>query len=457
MRFINSAITTIIFKALAMFSGLAASIVIARVLGPEGRGVYALIMTIIVLAASFGVFGLTASNTYFVAHDKSMARTIGFQSLIVGLLGTALSIATIFVVKLFSPGTFQGLSSEILWLSIALIPLFLWGNLFAFAYLGRGRIVAFNSFETGQRVIFFGLSVLLLWFFGRHFESYLTMVLVCTALLVCSYIINYFRNISAGPIYQSGYSSKSLSYGIKSYVATMLTLAVMRSGILFVNNFGGNQDAGYFAVAQQISELVIIIPTIVGTLLFGRVSKGDSSNLTPMVMRTIAAIFLPISVVMFLGGDWLIVTIFGNEFVNSILPFKILLPGAFLLGLEVIIANDIAGRGYPWPAVLAWIPVLVINVIGFAIFIPKFGVTGAAISMSVSFLVIFLIMTSYYLKLSKFRLSEILIIKGEDLKILMSRLTSLVSGKFSVSRKESKSADQAIPDKIKTEIQSVGR
>ncbi len=70
MRFIHSASTTIILKAVALIGGLGTSIIISRILGPEGRGIYGIIMTVIVLSASFGVFGFAASNTYFIAKNR---------------------------------------------------------------------------------------------------------------------------------------------------------------------------------------------------------------------------------------------------------------------------------------------------------------------------------------------------------------------------------------------------
>ncbi len=457
MRFIKSALATLIFKVIAMAAGLAVSIVIARVLGPEGRGVYALVMTIIVMSASFGVFGLPSANTFFAAKNALMARTIGTQSIITGLAGAALSIVVIFLLNKFNPAIFRGLNEATWALTFAIIPLFLWGNLFAFAYLGRGKILAFNTFETGQRVIFFVLSVFILWYLNRPIETYLAVVLTAVGIMTAVYIINYFRDVSPGSIYESSYTATSLGYGIKSYVATLLTLAVLRSGVLFTNYFGGNEAAGLFSVAQQMSELVIIIPTVVGAILFGRVSKGDSYYLTPMVLRTTTAVFLPVTMVMFLASDWLILSVFGTEFSGSITALKIMLPGAFLLGLEVIIAQDIAGRGYPWPAVLAWVPVLIMNVVGYVVLIPGSGVNGAAISVSVSYLVIFGLITTYYVKLSGTGLLQLFLIKKEDVQILIEEFQSLISGTHSKANEGKQSAIETVSDQAEAEVPSLGR
>jgi len=456
MRFLNSAIITIACKAVAMICGLAVSIIIARVLGPEGRGLYALVMTTIVMCVSFGVFGLTASNTYFVAKDPSKTRTIGIQSLITGTLGTILSILAIYLIRRFSPTVLHGLSDSLLILTYALIPLFLWGNLFAFAYLGRGRILAFNLFETGQRVIFFALALILLWHLNDGLYSYLTGVLALVGFLVVLYIINYFRNAVPGPIYEAGYTATSIGFGVKSYIASMLTLSVMRSGVLFVNYFGGNDDAGLFAVAQQISELVIIVPTIIGTVLFGRVSRGDSNHLTPVVMRIITWTFLPIALVLLFFSEWLILTIFGQEFSRSILPLRIMLPGAYLLGLEVILAKDLAGRGYPWPAVLAWVPVLLINFAGFEMFIPKYGVNGAALSVTISFLAIFILITAYYTKVSSVKISDLFLLRLDDVRTVKTQLRLSLAQNFFAIGKGNQNAVSTVPAQNQAETQNVG-
>jgi O-antigen/teichoic acid export membrane protein len=50
----------------------ATAVVIARVLGPTGRGFYAVATTIGAIGVQFSNFGLHASNTYYVAKDRAL-------------------------------------------------------------------------------------------------------------------------------------------------------------------------------------------------------------------------------------------------------------------------------------------------------------------------------------------------------------------------------------------------
>lgn len=455
MRFIYSAGATLIFKAIAMLSGLAASIIIARMLGTEGRGIYALLMSIVVLAASFSVFGLTASNTFFVAGQSKRVRSIGVHSLIAGLIGSLLTVIVLLAVKKFFPSILLGLNDTLMWLTLVFILLFSWGNLFSFAFLGRGKIFAFNAFETGQRVLFFGLSVILLWLLSTSFETYLTFVLITVALLVMSCIAAYFVNTQQGPLCSSALFKSSIKYGLRSYVATLLTLSVIRMAVFFVNHFGGNSEAGLFAVAQQISELLIIVPTVIGTVLFGRITDGKSDDLTPRVVRTIAFAFIPVAAVLFFASEIIIIFIFGVEFLPAAVALKLLLPGAYLLGLEVIIAKDIAGRGYPWTAVLFWVPVLLVNFAGYYLLIPSMGINGASISLTLSFTLMFVLISVYYLRTRGVSFSELFVIKSEDIRTVLQLLKSpLKKGKRNSDKEECNDA-AAVLNKDKAQTQSV--
>lgn len=420
MRFLKSATMTLGFKFIAMSSGLAVSIIVGRTLGPEGRGIYGLIMTVIILASSLGVFGFNTANTYFVAQDKSRSRGFGLQSLFVGLTGAALATAVFLIIAALRPQTVSGLEGPLRWMTIAILPLFLWGQLFSQSYLGQGRIVGYNVFHAGQRVIFALAAIIILWWLGLDITTYMAVVLASVALLVAGYITTYFRTSPQGPLTGLKMTAKSFFYGCRPYTASIFTMATMRSGIFFVNYFKGTSEAGLFSVAQQISELLVIIPSVVGTILFSRVSSGNSRDLTARVIRTVASAFLPVFIVLALVAKPLIVLLYGEEFLGSVNALLIILPGSYLLGLEVIIAGDISGRGYPWGAALIWVWIFILNSIGYMVLIPAYGINGAAWSISICFALVFVYIVRYSRRLSGFTLAEMFIPRMADLREILS-------------------------------------
>lgn len=268
MRFVRSAGITLGLKVMSLAFALGVSIILGRVLGAEGRGVYGLVMTVIVLASSFGIFGIGSANTFFVARDKSCARQVGIQSLLVGLVGGVMTTAIVLGLSSGMPSMLQGINGVVLVMTIVLIPIYLWGNLFSRSFLGLGDVVAFNAFETMGRIVFFGAGLVTILWLNMTLDSFLTAVAVCMAVFIVVYIYRYFRLAEPGGHNPGGLISRSLAYGLRAYIAAVFTWATIRSGIFFVNHFNGPSDAGLFSVAQQLSELLIIIPSVVGTVLF---------------------------------------------------------------------------------------------------------------------------------------------------------------------------------------------
>src|SRR5436190_1021101 len=65
--------------------GLATSVIIARLLGPQGRGYFATIAAISGIGIQFGNLGLHSSNTYYVSKDKSVLPAMLGNTLLVSL------------------------------------------------------------------------------------------------------------------------------------------------------------------------------------------------------------------------------------------------------------------------------------------------------------------------------------------------------------------------------------
>lgn len=139
-------------------------------------------------------------------------------------------------------------------------------------------------------------------------------------------------------------------------------------------------------------------------------------------------IFLPMLILLAIFAKPLIVILYGQEFVQSGTVLLILLPGAFLLGLEVIAAGDIAGRGYPWPAALVWIPLFGLNVLGYLLLIPRFGINGAALSTTITFALAFIYLTAYLKKMSGFSLRQMFVPRLEDVRTMVKSFSRALRG-----------------------------
>src|SRR5262245_27487888 len=75
---------------------LVSSIVLARMLGPEGRGLFALVLLVPDSARSFGRFGFDEANTVYAGLEPEKSRALIGQSTIIGtVLGGGIAVACI--------------------------------------------------------------------------------------------------------------------------------------------------------------------------------------------------------------------------------------------------------------------------------------------------------------------------------------------------------------------------
>ena len=118
---------TLVTRALALLIGIASSMILARALGPAGRGEYALIVLIPALFQFIGGFGLEPSVTYLVAKRRHEARAIAL-TLLVGSLGLGLLLIGVYALVAAVPAYLRYLQAgavdpSLVWILITLLPL----------------------------------------------------------------------------------------------------------------------------------------------------------------------------------------------------------------------------------------------------------------------------------------------------------------------------------------------
>src|SRR3990167_8067384 len=96
MSVLRSSLGVFATRIWGAFVGIVVSIIIARTLGPEGKGIYSLLLLAPTLLVTFGNFGLNVSNVYFYGKRNARAQDLAANSvwaaLVFGLVILALFI-----------------------------------------------------------------------------------------------------------------------------------------------------------------------------------------------------------------------------------------------------------------------------------------------------------------------------------------------------------------------------
>ena len=125
MNLVSNILTTLFARVGVLICGLISSIVLARMLGPEGRGLLALIFLLPEMAATFGLLGFNEANVVYAGLEPASRRALVWQSVAVAIVsGAGLTLALMSYIALDAPG-FPALAQvpqSLFLLALSLIP-----------------------------------------------------------------------------------------------------------------------------------------------------------------------------------------------------------------------------------------------------------------------------------------------------------------------------------------------
>jgi O-antigen/teichoic acid export membrane protein len=372
-------------KVLGLLFNLGITIVLARELGPDGRGIVAVALSLTLILIQVGSLGIASANPYFIARDATMRTSIVTNSVWLALgIGTSL-IALGAAVRIELPGFVAGVSWPEMLIALACIPASLLSVFLQGALLGLGRTIAYNLIEIGQAAV--SLVVLLVVLRVGH-GGVMGALLTLTGgavLGAAAYGMVLRRDIRVvvGP--DLGLVQKMARYAVRIYVATLLAFLVIRLDLLLVNYYLGAAQAGIYSVAAAMAAGMYVFPAAVGVNLFPRVARGSEGELSARVFRVVACLFAIACAAAVPVAGPAINLLYGPRFAEATTLFYWLLPGVFCLGMLTVLSHHFAGRGFPRKAMLVWLVGLGVNLILNFTLLSKYGTYIAPLASSIAY------------------------------------------------------------------------
>lgn len=386
-------ILTLGVRLLIMVSGFATSILTARFLGPGGRGDYFFAVTIALTVVQFSNLGLHSSNTYLVAKDKALLRGLvanSFWLSLVGGGGVALMVALVMQLGNGLTDT----SSGYIWPTVALVPptlFFLLGNNLL---VGINRIDAFNGFQVSNNIVvllFMGLTGWQGWgvrgFLGANVLAGYFMGAVLLVVL-----LRYSKD-GKDLAFKREVFSAGFRYALKVYIASLLAFLVLRSNVFLLKSLTSVEEVGYFSVATQIADVLSVLPTSVAIVLFPNLVRSDAAGRWATTLRSMATVgglmVIACAIAAILVEPFVRIA-FGSGFLAAVPIVFWMLPGVFFLSMSTVVSQYLAAIGFPKVLTGIWLIALVIVVTSSWFLIPLYSGAGAAIALSLTYGLLFL-------------------------------------------------------------------
>lgn len=395
-----TAASNIAVAVVTAFSG----VLLARGLGPAGRGTYGAIVTWIMVVAALGDGGLTSAICYYVARAKGLAdradQIQAAQDVVRtgGLLLVPLGAVAAVVAGLAVPAVLGGAPGAALpfYTAAAALPLICVRSCWLGA-LAAYRPTVWNLVR-GLQALANVLLLSTLWICDALSVSAAVYALIASfavqaalAVLACRLVL------PARGRARRAIARDLLKYGSWNFLAAVPFLVNAHLDVLVLTRLVPAADVGHYVVALSLATVCMPACTAFGLMALPRIAASvhlaDSARTVRKVVATAIGGSLLISLVaitsLCLAGRVLVEVLFGDSFGPAVRLLWLMAPGAVTLGCNHAMASILLGLNKPRAAVRCEGVSFLVTIAGMVVLVPVTGVSGAAIAGSAAYLVNF--------------------------------------------------------------------
>lgn len=420
--FSQDTIGIIITSILTTLISLPISILIARFLGPEGKGTLTIVLLIVGQIGTLLTIGVEVALIHYGGQRPKdlgiLASTSMGLGILLGLVGMGSAIA------IFALVTYEVIPIHLLPFLILIastIPMVQTTLFLRSLIRTSGRII--EEGLLGMIGAFFNLAAIAVVFMaGFRLKGVLMGLWLSTVLLTLLIFILGIRwkLVISRPIFSISAWKSLITYGVKLHVGSVFQTLNYRLDMYLVAFFLGTASVGIYSVAVAMGEWLWLIPGVLGTSLMQRVATGSEEDvnriLGPINRLTSAILVLGIGILALVGSG-VIHLLYGKAFSASYLPLLLLLPGIWALGLWKNFMNDLSVRGYPTAKSYTSGVAMLLTVVLDILLIPRWGILGAAIASSVAYLTAWGLALRFYCRITRYYPRDLLVIRREDLTL----------------------------------------
>jgi len=415
--FTRDVVRTLLAQGPVLAFGLATSVLTARALGPEARGLWALCFMIAnsaVFAASLHVG--QALVFYVGRRGLAPGRALGALLLLVGALGAAVG-AGLWLLEAPLLALFDELRPEALRLASLLAPLMLANASMTEFFRALDRLALFNlcrTLEPASRLVALALAFAL----GAGLEGALLAAAAAEAAILPVQIAIALRLArpelaggarAAGPI---------LAYGARVQVAMALGHVDQRLSGFIVAYYAAASELAFYSIAEGLVTSVLAIPTLVGSVLQPKIARqGDveAARMTAATCRSSLFVSLALCAGIALAIRPLVRGLYGAAYLPSagvvvaLLPVAVARAGVRILSRYLLVTNRVRVLAVASAATVGLHAALLLALV------PWLGIVGAALATSGSYAVQLALVVAAFRRLAPVPLREVLLVDRADL------------------------------------------
>lgn len=378
-------------KMTSMLAAFFVGAYVARYLGPAQYGLLSYAFSFTGLFAIFASLGIDSIlNRELVSHSEEKERLLG-SGFLIKITGSIIAIILILIALFF-------IKTDLVTNALILISSFS----FMFNAFGvidiyfQSQVLAKNTVKIQITTLIITSVLKILFILLKLPVIYFALAYLIDAFVFAVGLIIIYKKVGLG-ITKLKFDKKITIMLLKNswpLIFSGIAGAIyMKIDQVMIKNMMGNESVGLYSVASKISEIWYFIPSLICASLFPAIVNAKNTdekvyekrltNLYSLMFYISTLIAIPISLL----AGFIIVTLFGSEYLGSIGALKIHIWAGIGVFWGYAITQYLITENYTKIFLSITVIGAISNIILNLILIPKYGINGAAIATVVSYTV----------------------------------------------------------------------
>jgi len=424
MNFSGVIVSNIAYRFLYVVINVFITLLLTRVMTVNGYGILSLMIANTAIFNLVSCLGSESGITYHYASDTLPRRKIFTIICFVVLFQLAVFTISEIIYKVVS-GNYWLITGRD-------IQFFLWGMVYLFSVTLTDKYTAFfyggHLYVSFNKIITIGSLISLVAFAGLYFFVrvqdvffYLRFFILTSffqaVLLSVFFHFNQHQSMIFSPVQKEDWK-KFFSYSFVVFVTNIIQFLAYRVDYWLVAAYKGDVALGLYSLAVRLCQLFWILPLLFAGIIFPQTADNRIINyelrVTTLVRITVAILFLAELAAIAVATP-LIPFIFGKAYERSVVPFIYLLPGYWLLSINILLAAYYAGKKQLHVNLIGSTMCFLIVLFLDLFLIPRYGINGAAIASTVAYCACGIYFIWRFTEFKRSKMAELLFLKSRDI------------------------------------------
>jgi O-antigen/teichoic acid export membrane protein len=438
-------VLTVGANALLGVEGAMSGVMVARLLGPEGRGELAAIQTFSGIVAATAMLGMVEAVVYYCARNPQKAAGYIASATTIALVASVpVLLGAYFLMPVVLAAQSRSVISAARWY-LLMAPVYALVAIPAHSLRGRGDFAAWNAIRLIPNV-FWILVLVIAWWIGFRKAHLLAVVYVAAQALVFFPVSYTVAKRVRGPFRPATKDWRGMiRYGIPCTLTNLPQILNWRLDQIAIAMVLPARELGTYAVAVAWSGMTAPLLNALGaTLLPSIASQPDRASSTDWFSKGMRFGSLSATVtclLLMVLTPIAVVIVFGEHYRASVPVALVLVPAGSILALNSVLEQGLLGLGHPYSVLAGELAGLVATVVGLALTLRSLGIMSGALSSLAGYSTASIALVLGAHKLTGVSPAALLWPRTDELQVAAARIKSLMNGSHS-RRTESDKSDK---------------